>query len=841
MLDIRQPYAPDLEWMLLSGQVDREALLEALLEEYYAAVYRLALSFLDDHTAAQSAARQTFARALLDQHRYRPQDGLQLWLFRLALQACQHVQPRLQRRRTLQAWLPRWGQERGFGDSTPETAQDAGLWLALDSLEDHARQALLLQAANGWQPERIAALFHTTESEIEAVLAASRRLIAAAPPLAAESPSKANWSGEAANLDLKESLKRRWPERTFSASELRIQASQILRRLGWLGFRRTKILAAVELTVLGLIILLAFALIWSADRLADEQATAMPSEALPTRLATRLVTQIVTATPLTVIVSKPTNTPISVAYSYYTEIRPDEDLQAVAKRLGVAEDELREWNRLPQDAEIHAGERLINPQAARRIKLRTAIPASPSTPLPTLQEPLSVSSFASYLARKDLARGAYWIDAMQIDYGPLSYIGPPRLRHIQQWMSKNQSLSLNGAYANLPDEVIMSPNKNQRFIAKPASDLPWFSEWRTAQAKTNLPQPTTDPLREALLNPRIQERDSTVQIVGREAVAGRSAVVMDLFGSDGKRAMRLWVDDSLILVLRQIQYHNSDHEAPISEYRINRLEQDVDFPQHLFDFHLPWRGGYAQDARGIPLALDAALPEVALRTTMRKALLAPAGFDLSHSQLTFQYAGQTADFSPEAQFEIYADDFFLGQAFLGDPWSMICDRSPDGRWLAYASRPAQSHDPGSMLHWFDLSQPAARYYTLYSQTGISEMAFSADSQRLAYFSQPDPAASGALYILELPDQNSRLLYTTGDIKSLVWSPDGKYLAFINRVDPAVYIENVLVISATSSEVIYDSPLDILNGVARDWPMGEWDVDFPVEMGGMDVCAAPPEP
>jgi hypothetical protein len=33
MLDITPQYAPDLEWMLQSGQVPRELLLEALLQE----------------------------------------------------------------------------------------------------------------------------------------------------------------------------------------------------------------------------------------------------------------------------------------------------------------------------------------------------------------------------------------------------------------------------------------------------------------------------------------------------------------------------------------------------------------------------------------------------------------------------------------------------------------------------------------------------------------------------------------------------------------------------------------------------------------------------------------
>ena len=60
-------------------------------------------------------------------------------------------------------------------------------------------------------------------------------------------------------------------------------------------------------------------------------------------------------------------------------------------------------------------------------------------------------------------------------------------------------------------------------------------------------------------------------------------------------------------------------------------------------------------------------------------------------------------------------------------------------WIAYVSQPSQSHDRSSMLHWFDLSEPALRFFTLYDQTGITELAFSPDTRRLAFFSRPDPS------------------------------------------------------------------------------------------------------
>ena len=95
--------------------------------------------------------------------------------------------------------------------------------------------------------------------------------------------------------------------------------------------------------------------------------------------------------------------------------------------------------------------------------------------------------------------------------------------------------------------------------------------------------------------------------------------------------------------------------------------------------------------------------------------------------------------------------------------------------------------------------------------------------------------------MNLPYQNVTPVYTAGDVKSLVWSPDGKYLAFIERANPSSYQESIVVISSVDGAISYDTPLDVLSGPTHDWPMAEWGVDFPVEQGGMDACAAAPEP
>jgi hypothetical protein len=461
--------------------------------------------------------------------------------------------------------------------------------------------------------------------------------------------------------------------------------------------------------------------------------------------------------------------------------------------------------------------------------------------LPTLVTPVAtIQQLVDLLNQSKQTLKSSWLDASIVDYGPHSYIGPARLTHVQAWSSENQALVLIGNYGAIPDEVLLMPaGGTSQFVAKPATDPLWFSEWRKLEDMNSPAMQSITQFGEALFNLSSFDQLSSLLVLGREDFAGHSTLKIDLLDPTRNHLARLWVDDSLGQIMRRINYRAGD--LPSMEYRINTLDPNVDFPQDLFDLQLPWRGGFAQDFRGAPLAPNAPWPDISPVREMLIYQPTPEDFDLSHSQLIFQYAGSYSEFSPESQYWVFGNTSFLGQTYFGDPWSLICDRSPDGMWIAYVSHPEHDQNHDSMLHWFDLRDPAVRFYTLPNQTGVTELAFSSDNRQLAFFSRPVPGVLGNLSIVDLPNQNVKKTYSTGDIKSLVWSPDGKYLAFIDRQVPSAYQENALVVSVASGQVVFNAPLDLLNGSTQDWPMTGWGVDFPVEMGGMDDCAAPPQP
>ncbi len=721
----------------------REALLEALLEEHYAAVYHLALSLLDDHAAAASAAQQTFARALLDQHRYRPEEGLHRWLYSIVLETCQRLQKSLQRRRSLKALLPRWSRSGDFGNSSPETMQDARLWLALDALEIHTRQVVLLHAANGWDAQRIAAQLDASESEISAVLQAASQLIDLAPPLNASVPGEPSSPAEAPSLDLVGSLSRRWPAQTFLPAYLKNQSVIILRRLRSTRFRQSKALTSLELALVALVILLAFATLWGANTLFAESPTATASAPPVTRLVTRPVYQVVTSTPSIELSSHPTSTPIQVAQSNYTEVRAGETLPEVADRLGVTVADLRYWNRLPDDLEVQPGQRLINPQYARTLKPLVATPVSPVKPLPTLPEPVSMQQLSALLNLSSNSPNSFWMDGTVIDYGPQSYIGPARLLHLQLWNSETQSLLLVGNYAALPAEAILEVSQHVSLLARPASDTSWFSEWREMTGYNSPNAESAARFEKALFYGRSLGNGSALQVIGREILAGRSSIMIDLIDPGGIRTSRLWVDDGLGQIMRRIDYLPGVGDTPAKEYRINSFAPHVDFPQDLFDLRLPWRGGFAQDYRGASLASNAPPPDIPSPTTRLSGPPAPADLDLSRTILTFQYPASYSPTYANQQVELFAGGYSLGPAILGDPWSMICDRSPDGQKIAYVSRPVAGQDRDSWLNWLDLSersQSGARFFPHYSQDWGNRAGFFTRQPPAGFFQPSRPVS-----------------------------------------------------------------------------------------------------
>jgi len=847
MFDINPDYAPDLDWMLQSGQAPPELLLEALLLEYYAPVYRLGLAILDDHSSAKKAANATFSKALIEIHQYRAQDGVETWLYRIALAAALRFQPGLQTRRSIKAWLPFLSTPNDFGDSTPENELEAELWLAFDQLDASTRLSAILHYLLDLKPDRIAAIRAEPLDIIQNGIDKTRQTLTGVTSLQ-QAFSSQDRSLSVAEIDslLRRSLQKRWPLAELSQPEMERFIGRTARQAQSLGSRRRGLFSIIEVAVIVLIILVGASIAWGMDRLGGAATpTLAPTKEINTVIVTKIVFNNITATPIVLSAQEISPaTPFRLQQNQYALTNAGEEISILAERLGVSLSALQTLNRIPEKASFQAGERVLLPNQWNNLVFAQPSPIQPVEPGQPLTEPFLSEDILQRIAVQGPRYHSYWLDALIIEYGPRSYIGPARIWRAQSWESDDQSLAVIGYPDALPEEVVL---RNQRdiYLARPAEDTAWFSEWRSFEHYNS---PTLEKLSQmghALFDTHELERGYTFTVLGREEQAGAAALVMDVYNKDGQRVDRLWYDETRGMILRRISYY-PDSDLPAFEVAVQSIAYDIDLPQQLFDSRIPWRGGYASNYSSAPAALEA--ESLLVNRPSLPANPLPTGYDVSQSELRFQYPSSypirpSSSRIPYPPVQVFADSFLLGSVSSGldAPWGLLCDRSPDGTWLAFATRTTDTYIQDLVLQWFNLAAPEESFGTTLSSLGVSEFAFSPDSQQIAYFSRANPTSLGVLGLVNVLTRETTTLLSFDDVKSLVWHPDGKSIAMIARYDPSLYLEHVVVFDLEKSKISYSASIDIESASIQDWPMLDWGVEFPVEMGGMDDCAMPSQP
>jgi hypothetical protein len=235
--------------------------------------------------------------------------------------------------------------------------------------------------------------------------------------------------------------------------------------------------------------------------------------------------------------------------------------------------------------------------------------------------------------------------------------------------------------------------------------------------------------------------------------------------------------------------------------------------------------------------------------------------ELAHSRLTFQYSYSSPIEPPSARsspyIDLFADDRYLGTIRFASPWGLLCDRSPDGRLIAFS--PARHWLDFSRfverprLSWFDLAN-IFDVHTFPLDLEVVDFAFSPESRRLAVVgvaganaAEPGPA----VYVFDLDTGDSRrVLPLQGSGRRLIWSPDGQFLGLIAAVDHWNRLESIIV-DIRSGTLVYRNPIDIhlfqswpedpINSFwpLPDTPARDWTVPFPPR--DLATCSAPPEP
>lgn len=836
IFDSKKDFAPDLEWMLQSGQVDDSTLIQALVEEYYQPVYRLALALLNESSLALKACQQVFVTALINVYRYRSQSGVDRWFYSLALQVFRGYQRRTKARKILsRAWLLKGslsrtgdqplaiGQAYGSDASHLLTQQppadevQASLRQGVEELSDRLRMIVILRCLLDLPGEVIAHVLKISEAEVDMGFStAGQKLL---DHLAGSGyPARALPEG-----DLETSVRRAfalwWPLPVFSDAQLGEVITGAIQHARAHGARLKGFTSFKELSLLAVVVLVVAALIWAANFVLPDQA------------------------------ASPTPTPFSDASRpIYAYAKPGDTLEALAERLGISVQDLSRLNGLAVDDTIQVGRQVkVPPPASSEPPARFKRSPQP--------EPISMRSDSQAIQLLILqSQGLWhtiWADAQVIYYGPSAYIGPARFSRFQVWVSQpdqarqGSSLEISGPLTGAPLFSYLAMNGHRYFsswrFSATIMDPPWF-DTRDEYLRGSPLQDMVFPGRSEWLT-----RGGSFKAVENGEVSGRRSLVVDWYNADGMREQRLWVDVRNGLVLRQQKYGGEGFATLISDAIFTGLTLDKDFPAAVYRPERALPANFAADESGEPLPQGIPAPTPAVKPVERPALTSeppPPGFDPSHSYLVFQFpqtlaVEDTLRKNTTVAAELFADGYDLGKLEIGLPWAVSCDRSPDGQRVGFVALSQSITQTQSTFVWFNLIDPGKIYQPL-PQLRVRDMAFAPDNRQAAVFGYRRTEDPTGVYLLTLGIGEAKRILDVSSASSLVWSPDGEYLAMIGRTGLS-QVSEILVVRVKTGQVTYQREWNFgSQQVPPDSPTRQWGVTFPRPADeSLEACALPP--
>ncbi len=474
-IDQSPELSSDLEWMIQSGQVSRELLLEKLAEAYYASVYRLALSLTGDISATRTIAREVFNYLVFNPHRYREQAKVDIWVHQNAYLIIKRTRRRERFWHGIEWWIASPGQFTSPLTVEPKDELDRTLWRKLDQLEDGLRTALILRYGMGWETPYIHRITGTGEDVIGRRIENGLR----------ELTDKTALPREGLASKLNASLQTRYP--TPEAEEALKFANQLNEHTRRRFMLRGSLATVREMMLVGLAILLVLLAIWGGNRYIfggellplsfESQDTRPQADGSSLGSPQQSQTATPTATPenqregIAPDSGDPIFTPTPTGVFYYAE--QGDTLSSIAGDLEVSEDELKKLNRLPDNFRIVAGLPMFIPGSHP-----TSIPlrATPVTPIshPRVPAPPATSAdVISLLHPNELPYHSLWVSAVISTHGPSNPDTASNVSQIQFWISQSQFLLLGGGLGLEPQEVGIGMG-GRAYLARPGHGQPWF-------------------------------------------------------------------------------------------------------------------------------------------------------------------------------------------------------------------------------------------------------------------------------------------------------------------------------------------------------------------------------
>ena len=823
---------PDLDWMLQSGQIPVEVLAAELVTAHLQDLVRWTALVFDDQDLAVYLSLEACLAAALNAYRMPGEVSSQVWVFQKALRLAQRALRQQRVQRLWQGVLSLVGNPSTTG-SLPSTRLEAASWLAIDRLADSDRLAATLAWGLDTPPETIAAILGCTLPEVAGSLKLARRKVL--DNLATFDLNRSDLPEQDLDTTLSESLSSRFTLLQPESLDLSVLAAEAAEQARRQSGRQSIGVRLKEFAWLGVAAALILGLFWMVNRLLPEEEPAAP----PVQMSQATVQ--VTTQP-TLNYQPPAGV---VLMDYFAQ--PGETVDQIGDLLQLTPAEVGRLRSVYSDGNLDfARPVVIELTASQDLPLPTSI-APHAYPQAALTIDSSPGEIRHLMNESRSSWQSLWLDSVYFNYGLQGFTGRPETTRVQAWLSQPDlrlTITWNSAedntYTELDrDGLVYTLSPAGKFQARHADALGLRSTPLALEMITSG-------------NSEIFNQPGQMQVLGEDTVAGRQTLVVD-WSTNGRGVWpdqyRIWIDSQTGIVMRYQFYANPISDALLGEVIIVRLDLDVNFPQP--DLFSPWRlpdRVFVSDYRSSQidasvLIMPTVTPSDGSRNQARQR--PPPGFDPAASRLKFQYTPEGLPRNQTSTVGVFADEYYLGDVHLTDPWSIFCTRSPDGSKVAYSFNPYGGPLIGS--GWFALQAPLQVMTGTIGQR-YGEFAFSQDSRQLAFWGRERDTTPGILSVIDTETGETRNVSTFVNATSLVWSPDGRQIALV-RGTYDWFNTSVIVVDAVTGEQLYS--VDVKPGSvwdpdergpdwpAPDWPARDWGVAFPHLQQGLSACIEPP--
>ncbi len=805
MFDDAPDLTPDLEWLLKSGQAHPAALIELLLEEYAAPVYRLAAVYLGSDADARRAVLEMAVAAVQQAHRFSPESGVRLWVYTLAVAAIRRAAFWQAAGRFLK---PRNSSKADVIQCRPE----------LDALPDTQRMALLLRYVAGFSSGEVNRIMRIAKKEIHWVgKPADKGLGAYIGGLKAPSDYvQSLYTGGLSHV------------RSFNLREVESASIRVDPR-------------PIDFC--------------PAAKRGDDPAGNAPGEKI------EALWQDSGASPGAAGELDAWGANFSAEVSArWPDLRTDEISEMT--RLALARFEARRNNWLSarslREAAVWGGLILLviffigkiggNVRAPEIFPTTTPtrfIPATLGPPIPVAPQrsistpPLTVESspgdIYERMARSPSAWHTLWADALVILYGPPGYVGPPRVYRCQVWLYVSNAFIVFGPLDDPPEMAWPFDSDNLPVAVYGSSSLASIYSNQNSGSFEYFVS-TVYP---AYLSKMFYPAETTAHPIPDrvEVVAGREALVALDDSSE------MWIDATTGVVLRRRWLHPAEPRIIRVETIINEIIYDPELP---FNYFMPGSvagpADYVESPTGMSLPADwlaAALDEPAVRRDGTFVIGSPPDdFDPAQARLRFVWLAEGSPGSADNPTALLlASGYALDYITLGDPFTLACERSPDGRFIAVINDPDIPMYGSDGIRYWDLEHPGFYVNPYPDGTVGSDLAFTPDSQALAFFGCDNLGAPCGVQFHDIETGKTRMLTAMVMAYNFDFSPDGRLLALNgSRLNEGLHF---MVLDVSTGGVVNKIPLSQLS-VNPTSLVPEWEWPFEPEQTGLEGCVYPPE-